>query len=61
MIETERIQVLIADDQAPFRRGLRALLMGWGASARAVDTATRQLASASSGAGAEPPRTGAAS
>lgn len=26
MAETERIQVLIADDQAPFRRGLRALL-----------------------------------
>lgn len=26
MIETEQIQVLIADDQAPFRRGLRALL-----------------------------------
>lgn len=25
-METERIQVLIADDQAPFRRGLRALL-----------------------------------
>ena len=26
MIDSERIQVLIADDQAPFRRGLRALL-----------------------------------
>jgi len=40
-------------------RGLRALLMGWGASARAVDTATRQLASI--GDAAEPPRTGATS